>query len=403
MYVSEKLKNITLCFFVIYIINTLMEITAFQAMSDVVVTIVTTLRFLCYFVFVLKVIFDVINEKKISLSVILLVVLAATVVLCTNHIRFGAVVLVLVAMRNINADKAIKCIMFAVSVFYAVVVLLSLVGIIPDWQHTRNGTVRHALGFHYPTDTYSIYLSIVLMYIYSYRKFLNYAVLTSLAIANFVLYYLTDGRLSFVLVSFALLFAFCYKFINRFKRVTVLLKKLISKQFVKWFVIITPVIFTILAFALILIYNSNNGVGDKLNSILSDRLLYASNALENYPVRFFGAEVEWVGWGSLNFIDDGAEFVYNYVDISYIRMLFDYGIVASLLILLLYVLLVRDLYNNKNYVTLFIILVVLIWSFVEPYIFSINRNIFVLLFVPYLCRCNIDITSLTKKSRFLKP
>lgn len=377
---SEKVKNITLYVFIVYIINALMEITVFNSISGLCQKSIIILRYLCYLLFVLKVVYDIFAERKISAVVLGLVAISGVVVLVTDHMRLGAVILVITAMKNIDIDKAIKYVMFALSVFFAIVVILSLVGVIPDWQHQRGDVTRHALGFHYPTDAYSIFLTIVMMYIYSFKKNLSYIVLGTLTALNVALFYLTDGRLSFALTTVVLLFGFGCRVFEKFKKP---IPKGLRKA-IKIVCICLPILLTVTAFIAIALYSSGTGLGSKLNSILSDRLLYSSNAIKNYPISLFGTKVEWFGWGGFGFTELPENFNYNFVDISFVRMLFDYGIIMSVVIIAGYTLLLKDLCKKGDYVTVFLIVTVLLWSFVEPYIFSLSRNIFVLLFVPYL-------------------
>ncbi len=396
---SNKIKSITLCVFIVYIINALMEITVFHSMSDIIADAITLCRYLCYLLFAIKVVYDIFTEKKISAVVMELVAISGVVVLVTDHMRLGAVILVITAMKNIDISKALKYVMFALSAFFAVVVVLALVGVIPDWQHARGDVIRHALGFHYPTDAYSIFLSIVMLYIYSFRKKLSYIVLGALTIFDGLLFYLTDGRLSFILTTALLLFGFGCKLFSGNKKLTKLFENKKVQTALKVICICLPIVLTLTAFGAVWLYKQDTAIGQKLNSVLSDRLMYSSNAIENYPVEPFGAAVEWFGWGGFGFTETPEDFNYNYVDMSYIRMLFDYGILFSIVIIGAYTLLLKDLCKKREYVTAFIIVVVLLWSFVEPYIFSLARNLFVMMFIPYLEYGSIDLKKIFPKKR----
>ena len=135
-----------------------------------------------------------------------------------------------------------------------------------------------------------------------------------------------------------------------------------------------------LTFLFILLYSSGSFAGTGLNRLLSDRLLHSANALKSYPLSAFGSAVEWHGYG---FYETVENFKYNFVDISYVRMLFDYGVAMSVIIIGLYTLALKDAYRQKDCITAFVIVAVLLWAFVEPYIFSVSRNIFIILFARY--------------------
>lgn len=75
-------------------------------------------------------------------------------------------------------------------------------------------------------------------------------------------------------------------------------------------------------------------------------------------------------------------FIYNYVDISYARIIFDYGIIPTIIILLVYTVALVNSIKEKNYWLFTVLIFVCIWSSIEPYLFNIGKNIFILSFVP---------------------
>ena len=82
--------------------------------------------------------------------------------------------------------------------------------------------------------------------------------------------------------------------------------------------------------------------------------------------------------------EESEDFTYNFVDNSYARLVLDYGIILSCLVICAYrEVLIRN-YNNKNYWLVFTIIFILIWSFIEQYIINIGKNVFVLSFIPLL-------------------
>ncbi len=78
------------------------------------------------------------------------------------------------------------------------------------------------------------------------------------------------------------------------------------------------------------------------------------------------------------------DFEYNYIDISYARIFFDYGIIFTIFVLLSYSALLVKSFNEKDYWLVFALFFVLIWSIIEPYMITIGKNNFVLAFIPLL-------------------
>ena len=93
-----------------------------------------------------------------------------------------------------------------------------------------------------------------------------------------------------------------------------------------------------------------------------------------------------IGWGGYGYINKEKmkDFKYNYVDSSYARIVFDYGIIFTYIILLGYTIILFYYLKQENYCECFILLIVLLWCFIEPIIIDIGRNIFVILLIPLL-------------------
>ena len=132
-------------------------------------------------------------------------------------------------------------------------------------------------------------------------------------------------------------------------------------------------------------YIKGNSKIYKINSLLSSRIKYSSEAISKYGVEPFGEEIEWYGWGRYGYSKDidYDNFKYNFVDSSYSRIMFDYGYIVSAIIICLYTILVYDLYKKKNYNYIFIMTIIVLWSFIDPIIFNIGQNTFLLLFGKY--------------------
>ena len=79
---------------------------------------------------------------------------------------------------------------------------------------------------------------------------------------------------------------------------------------------------------LTLVYSSSNSIMDKLNHALSGRLDLGHRAFSDIGVTLFGQEVKWVGMG--NHTNDMVPEGYNFVDCSYLNILFTFGIILAL-------------------------------------------------------------------------
>ena len=218
------------------------------------------------------------------------------------------------------------------------------------------------------------------MYFYVRKSKATVMELLLFEIINVCLYKYTDGRLSFILISIILFMMLILK-IPKLRQ----LFKLPHMQVVlKYIGYILPIsLFTMVIFATYL-YSKGNPIGFSINKILSGRLLYTKNAFQQYGITLFGQPIDWKGWGGFGYVDteNMVGFIYNYVDISYARIIFDYGIIPTIIILLVYTVALVKSVKEKNYWLFTVLVFVCIWSSIEPYLFNIGKNIFILSFVP---------------------
>lgn len=354
--------------------------------------VLKALRYLCYLVFTLRFVYDVVRERKLPMMTVALIVLACAVIISTNNMKLGFIVLVLAAVRRVSLDKLVKATFYAVSVSYALLTLSALIGVLPNWVFYRYEIKRYALGFVYATDTFSVFFVIVLMYFYIYRYRARILTVIELFVLALILYRLTDGRLGFILTVTALAAILVTKVLHKFPSLKKVLtnKKLI--KIIKTVCMTLPALFLVFMIVISCLYGLGDPLAQKLNDMLSDRLKYNMNALENYAVTPFGTHVDWISWGGRGYTHEfDSDFVYNYVDSSYIRNIFDLGVIATVIVIIGYTFLVRDLFKSEKYLLAFIIVLVLVWSVVEPYMLHIGRNMFVVCLAPYFDLWMLDL------------
>ena len=383
----DNIDKLTMIAFSIFVACYIIDSSVIAKDYDAVVIILKILRYACYAFFAVRVIWDVLKERKVPVAMLASFAVALGVVIFAKNITFAFAILILSAMRNFDIKRVAKWAFFVMGTIYFVIVILALVGVLPDWLFVR-GTEwsRHAIGFTYPTDAIAVYLSIMILATVAFGTKIPYAALAIAEAVGFGLYWYTDGRLSFILVTVLVVALAAYKTVLvRAPKVNKAIEDFLSKKVVKWVLFSVPFIFCVIAIAIVLLYRANNGLAVMINGLLSDRLLHSSNALYSYPLLPFGTFVEWQGFGGVGYAEVAPEnFVYNFVDISYIRGLFDYGIIAMIAIMLGYGFKVKKEAEKKNVVMVLALLVMLLWCFVEPFIFVIGKNVMVVCLAKYM-------------------
>lgn len=375
--------------YIIFFLDLIISETVFNYTSIPVRFILKLIRYLFYVYLIIKYLNDWVKNKR-SISVIQIIMLFITLIAyyCNRHSSLLILFLILCCVNESELKEVIKINYYVYSICYILIVSLSLIGIIPDWIFYRGSIVRHSLGFIYPTVAFGIFLSIVLMAFYSEGDNISFVKLLILEIINVFLYFFTNGRLSFCLITIILLVAFLMKS----KKLSLSFKKILENKYVKIVIISIPFLLFACVLFTIYLYGIDNKFGLLMNNVLSSRLSLSLDALCKYKLTLFGQYIEWNGWGGYGYSPfvDTTNYVYNYVDISYVRLLLDYGIVLTFIILLSFSLLIFKSYKEKDYRLILTIVFVLIWSCVEEHLMSFDKNIFLIFFLYFIQYKEID-------------
>ena len=103
------------------------------------------------------------------------------------------------------------------------------------------------------------------------------------------------------------------------------------------------------------------------------RLFLGRNALDTYRLHLFGTNnVKFIGYGGTT----ESVLSYNYVDSSYIQMLFYYGIVPVVLLVLVYVLASIKIYKEGKVLLLMLLSLITINCMIEAFWIRPGYNIF---------------------------
>ena len=367
----------------------LIDSTAISLLFDNVQKIVKVIRYTCYIVFFIKIIKDLINEKKITWVMVCLTMLVACIWYFSKNKDVIFLVLVLIACRKLEINKLIKISFKVFTVIFLMIINLSLLNIFPDWTYNRGNGLRHSLGFYYPTIAIGTYLSIILMYFYIKRTKCTYMELLVLETINIFLYKYTDGRLSFILISVILLMMGLLKI----KLIRGLLRKKWINSAIEICCYLLPLVMFSIVIILTYLYEMDNNLAIEINELLSNRIEFTEEGFNTFEIKPFGQKINWKGWGGHGYIDTEEinDFKYNYVDISYARIIFDYGIIPTIVILIAYTALFVRSFKRGDYWLLCTLFFILIWSMIEPFIINIGKNIFVMEFIPFLEIGEIDL------------
>lgn len=374
---SDSFLYIVTC---IYMITLLLGNVVYYFTTPAFEITIKCIRIICYIIFGFSIIRNWKNGESISVGMVVFAILSCVIAFFSKNKDLIFLFVFCFAVKKLSFKKIITYTLIIYIIIFLTIVNLALLRIIPDWIFYRGDTQRHSLGFYYSTIAIGIYLSCTLMYFYVRKSKATVMELLLFEIINFFLYKYTDGRLSFILISIILFMMLILK-IPQIRQIFKLQRMQVLLEYIGYILPIS--LFLIVIFATYL-YSKGNPIGIAINKILSGRLLYTKNAFQQYGITLFGQPIDWRGWGGFGYVntENMSGFIYNYVDISYVRILFDYGIIPTIIILLVYTVALVKSVKEKNYWIFTALVFVCIWSSIEPYLFNVGKNIFILSFVP---------------------
>ena len=298
------------------------------------------LHFVPLFIVILKVLLvDKIDLVKKLLLLLLLSVVTVQFLNITYDDDLFLCVLFVVSAYGIDFRKILKTYLIESVILTAITTFAAVVGWIPNIVNHQYGHTRYALGSIWCTD-YSakiFFLLLVCLYLYS-KKMKWFHWIGIIAICSTVFTF-TFGKLDYSCMLLAIAVFFFHEW----------MQKNSGKLKEKWEVLLEKlaVLFTpcavLLMTVITLVYTPSNSVLFKMNKMLSGRLGLGHNAFSNIKFNMIGQDIVWVGMGYIS--NDSVPEGYNFVDCSYLNILFTFGLLVILALIAAFVYLA---YKNKK-------------------------------------------------------
>lgn len=286
--------------------------------------------------------------------------------------RFIIFIYFIYSSRNIKFTGIFKVTIIIQLLVMSLSIITSLKGIIPNEIWDIETRARYSMGYSFCTYGSHIFFFLTLIYI-SIRNNPKTREVIILFIGNCIWYFVTKTRIDFLLFGFmvALLYLFRNFKLNIFDNM--LKKLLIFASPIACFV-------SILVQAL---YNENNVLLLKLNSMLNGRIQLGNEAIDKYGITFLGKYIKWVGRGG---IKSHPEWSYNYVDCSYLKYLLNFGLLFIVILIIGLMFAGNFVYRQKN---IGLSIAYLLWVLYG----MINAELFELAFQPFMLLCGVGMKS----------
>ena len=304
-----------------------------------------------------------ISYKYLILSILLLLS-GGLVYFQTNRLNFLVYSMLLVLLVNVDMKVVLRNYVVVAGILVVGVFLLSLIGMIPNLQYNRAGVIRNSFGFIYPTDfaSHCFYLFLAISYLLK-DKLIWTRTLFGFLLSAFIIKY-CDARLNALSILLATVIFIYFYYSNG--------KKLKIFALLPYSAVVFASTVTYLSYK----FSWSNPFLVSINKLITGRLALGRNAFDTFGVHLFGTRnVQFIGSGGKTESVIG----YNYVDSSYVQMLFTYGIVPVVLLLIIYVVASRKQYKDGQYLLVAILSLIAFNCMIEAFWFVPTYNIFMFL------------------------
>ena len=295
---------------------------------------------------------------------ILLLLSGILVYFQTNRLNFLVYSMLLVLLVNVDMKVVLRNYVIVAGILVVGVFLLSLVGMVPNLQYNRAGVIRNSFGFIYPTDfaSHCFYLFIAISYLLK-DKLIWSRTLFGFLLSAFIIKY-CDARLNALSILLATVI-FIYFYYSKGKKLKIF-------ALLPYSVVVFSSVVTYLSYK----FSWSDPFLVSINKLITGRLALGRNAFDTFEVHLFGTRnVQFIGSGGKTESVIG----YNYVDSSYVQMLFTYGIVPVVLLIIIYVVASRKQYKDGQYLLVAILSLIALNCMIEAFWFVPTYNIFMFL------------------------
>lgn len=316
---------------------------------------------------VIKFFIDTHSRKEYILYSIFFIIEIIIMINTDGYYVLLPMMLLLINFRNIDIENIIKIWVIELIILMSLVAVCYYLGIVGESIRVSlraDGFLRKSLGYEYSTFSANYFLHLSVFYIYMRKDKLRLIEMIVMVLISSYLFTITDTNSAYIFNIVVIVLAFLIRFNKLSKPISIINKY------------IMPLSVLLVGISLY-IYRSGMEIGDELNKLLTGRLSLGSEAWDTYGATLFGNKIKWVvenEWLS--------QVRYNYVDSSYLNILFNYGLIILLFIVIGYSIVGNLEISNNIYYSL-MILIIALHSAYDPQLLEISANPSIL-FLGYL-------------------
>jgi len=298
------------------------------------------------------------------------------VVICwrISGLRVAGMFLLVYSARTLDFKEIARFCVILTGIMLIFVIASSYAGIIKDYIRIEETRVRHYLGFRYCLFPSTYLFNITALILYIRKEKVRVLELAFLFVLNYIMYLLTGSRLTFVTALLLLVIVLWLKY-----RPFDYNKKHRLLYYAKW----VFVLLFVFSFIICWNYDITNRIYRTINTLLEGRISLAHMSLQQFGIKLFGSNVQWIGNG-LGENGKQTAGIYSYVDNFYLNFLQRYGTVAFGIVLIILTIVMQRFYQKKDYYAIIIFGLLAFHGLIDDLILYISYNTFWLLCGEYL-------------------
>lgn len=387
----------------IYYFTLMLDMTTLSYSFAKASTLCKLLRYVCYVYFLFVICKKVktldlksyinkiknFDKKQYFIAGVVIIALISIVMnlLLTKNKALVFLLFTLIYASCFEFDDVVNTLFSTQFISLILIVTLSSLGLMHDYVNNRaDGTMRHSLGFGYPTYLSQFVMFLILYYSYKKKFKISPEKLGLYQLLIVFVYFLTDSRTELLVSELILICIFMNSvgILDKFKNVVEFFKK----AYVTCFPLF-PIGSYILVMLYGFIFNTMNvnsiifKIAQKFNHVFSNRLYQTFYDFKRYGFSLFGTDIDLVGY-ALTKGNEGTIIRSNFIDNEYMRILFENGWIFFIAFFTITAIVIWYLYKNKKDGLLFISFVITTFSLLNPRIISITLSIFCFMIIPVL-------------------
>lgn len=276
------------------------------------------------------------------------------------------IILVAFSAHNIDFKKFLKFDIKIRLFFILSIILLCLVGVLPNFTREINGSFKQGFGFSHPNVFCLNVITLLLEVMYLNKKFSFKYLFFNILIVVLLMHF-CNARTS--IYTYSLIFI-----VNLLIRDK---EKIFNKKYIKRLLYCLPIIMLILSIFFVKQYGYRNPKIIKLDQILTTRISNGYSFYKTYGITLFGTKIETVGTRKALITGEKIKIL----DMGYLRLAINNGIIECLIFIGFLCVLQFLIYRRKDYKLLLLNLFFIIIGLLETNIYNIAFNIVFISFV----------------------